>query len=287
MKLRLSVAIPLLFAGIAGAQPSCIPASTREYFQKSASPSKPRRWLGAGDAQGRLLVVAIDDSIWSNLTAFDVETGHVKWTKPLLGQPSEIRVSPDGKRLALAAATTFCRAPKIQLWDAQSGEQLPKLSGWVDQQGYSVAFSADSKLLAGSMNGQVAVWDAASGKSKVEIQPPGFETRQGIERISNLEFDAQGSALSGANPRGAVYTWSVESGKLMKKTEPPKAAQPETPVAKGTTYMWPAEGGYWKLVGTENPPAVADLKLALVDGRTGKTRQTIMVPGRPATESPR
>lgn len=71
------------------------------------------------------------------------------------------------------------------------------------------------------MNGQVLIYDARSGKHRLTITPPGFNTRQGIERIDALAVNA--SSVSGSNPGGTRYTWDVRTGRLLRKTPGPAA----------------------------------------------------------------
>ncbi len=273
------LAILLLAAGWMPAQPSCIPASTQDYFRKNSTPSGARRWLAAGDALGKLVVVAVDDAVWSGLYAFRANTGELLWHKPLLGQPAQIAVSPDGQWLAIAATTTFCKAPKIQLWSAATGEQRPKLTGWVDQQGYSVAFSPDSKLLAGSTNGKVSVWEAASGKVRAEIEPPGFETHEGIERIGHLAFGTKAQELTGISTTGYRYVWNLESGKQVSRVKKPAAESGETSNAGiQANQVWHGEGGDWKATAPTGVPANAPLTVELVNPSGGPAKKLVIPP---------
>jgi WD40 repeat protein len=212
-------------------------------------------------------VVAIDDAIWSTLIEFDARTGARLWTKPLLGKANQISVSADGRWIALALNTAYCGAPKIQLWKADQGTMQPVLPGWVNQQGYSVAFSPDSKLLAGSVNGQVLVWDVESAKTLAQIQPPGFEESAGIQRIHNLKFDSKLPNLTGAN--GMVrYTWNWKTGKVVSSAKDKTEGESGGTSPKMLSAWTTADGGSKQVTGPDGAPASMPMQLVLTGGPT-------------------
>ena len=270
----------LLAVGVAGAQPQCIPPTTVAYYQRTDAAQSMRKWWGSGDSSGDLVVLAIDDAVWSRLYAFRGDNAQLLWQKPLLGEPSQVAVSNDGKWLAIAARTTFCRAAKIQLWNARTGEELPKLSGQVDEQGYSVAFSNDSRLLAGSMNGQIAVWDVPDGKPRAQIEPPGFDTRAGIEKILDLGFDRRLPRVTGRNQEGMQYTWDWHTGELISKQRQHQESASGSGNDKASQFWTAADGGVWKLSGKAASPANQPLTIEFIDFNDGQVKRTFTIPPR-------
>jgi WD40 repeat protein len=257
----------LLLATACHAQSDCIPQSTKDYFRKTPASAATRRWMASGDAGGKFVAVAVDDAIWSTLTEFNAQTGAPLWTKPLLGKTNQISMSADGRWIAVALNTTYCAAPKIQLWNANDATMQPKLPGWVNQQGYSVAFSPDSKLLAGSVNGQLLVWDVESAKALAQIEPPGFQDAKGIQRIRDLHFDSKLPNVTGSN--GTVrYTWNWKTGKLLSSAKQRTEGELSDTSPKMLSTWNTMNGGSMQVTGPDGAPASTPLQLVLTGGKT-------------------
>jgi len=64
----------------------------------------------------------------------------------------------------------------------------------------AIAFSPDGSLLAAVTLEGIFVWETATGKHLYSIEPPGFETRRGIDRIRELVFSPDGTELLSAAP---------------------------------------------------------------------------------------
>src|SRR5262249_55420883 len=110
--------------------------------------------------------------------------------------------APDGKTLAASGGST------IRLWDVDSGKRL-SLPGMHDFQIASIA-SPDGKRLAtsGYSEGQLCVWDAASGKLlHSHIQPKGGRSTC---------FSADGGLVASGGGT-AVTLWEADTGKEWKR----------------------------------------------------------------------
>jgi serine/threonine protein kinase len=91
----------------------------------------------------------------------------------LRGHTAEVNgvaFSPDGKRLASAAATPRSREGEVKVWDAQTGQTLLTFQG----PGWGVVFSPDSKRLAsgvsGGPQGEWKVRDARTGQELLSLR---------------------------------------------------------------------------------------------------------------------
>ena len=107
--------------------------------------------------------------------------------------------SPDGRRLAVALCGEYGYC-KIQIWDAETGGQLPVFGDRQGCSGGALAFSPDGKRLAsGGRGGAVLVFDAETGEKLHER--PGHGRGVGF-----LDFSDDGRfLLSGAG--GALLLW--------------------------------------------------------------------------------
>src|SRR5262249_2802284 len=91
----------------------------------------------------------------SELKAWDAQTGMEVYTLKLEGAGPNVVFSPDGKRLASAAAG----GKTVKGWDAQTGKELCTLP----DAGANLVFSPDGKRLASATPRTVKLWDAQTG----------------------------------------------------------------------------------------------------------------------------
>jgi WD40 repeat protein/serine/threonine protein kinase len=108
-------------------------------------------------------------------------------------------LSPDGKRVATASQNADQKdAAEVQIWDAQTGQQLHTLKGLV---GFTrsgtvrLTFSPDGKWLAGSAVSMAKVWDANTGKELATIKDqtlwwPGVAFSKDGKRLALSGVDA-------------------------------------------------------------------------------------------------
>jgi len=119
--------------------------------------------------------------------------------------------SPDGK---LIASGSF---QEVVIWDAQAGTFKQKLTGFADRV-VALAFSGDGKLLAtgggpASEDGEIMIFDAATGKQVREIKNGHSETVYGVC------FSPDNKMLATCSADKFVKTWEVPSGKFVKAFE--------------------------------------------------------------------
>ena len=127
---------------------------------------------------------------------WDAQTGREVVTyKGNVGAINSVAFSPDGKRLAIAAGTSW-RDGEIKVWDAETGQELHTLPAG----GSSVAFSPDGRRIAGagkrpidvpgpSGSGEVKVWDAETGRELLTLQGH-------TSVVSNVAFSPDGQRLA-------------------------------------------------------------------------------------------
>ncbi len=119
--------------------------------------------------------------------------------------------SPDGKTLASGAFQ------EVVLWDADKGTIRRRLTGFADRV-VALEFSHDGKLLATgggapTTDGEIKIFDAASGKLVVEIKGGHSDTVFGV----NFSPDDKKLATCGADK--FVKTFEIPSGKFLKAFE--------------------------------------------------------------------
>jgi WD40 repeat protein len=79
----------------------------------------------------------------------------------------------------------------------------------------AVVFARDSTRVAAALRSAVRVWEVSSGRNVSDIEPPGFETRQGVEPVEQLAFSPDGKQIVGVSGRRpAVYVWDVQTRRL-------------------------------------------------------------------------
>ena len=122
-----------------------------------------------------------------------------------------VRYSPDGKRLL----TDYQAENVVKVWNAASGKEMLTFTGPADQPIYNIASSPDGKLVAGSSDQSISVWDAQTGKQRAILA--------GHTYYSSIAFSSDGTHLasgsgtptggSGSNDVGKVIIWDLASGK--------------------------------------------------------------------------
>ena len=113
-----------------------------------------------------------------------------------------VAFSPDGKLLATGDVNH-----EIQLWQVADGKPLLTFSmheGWI----WSVAFSPDGRLLAGSANRAVHLWDLQTGRL---VQSFGGYS----DRVFSVAFSPSGHLLATGSEDHGVRVWDLRTGKLL------------------------------------------------------------------------
>ncbi|HXH55192.1 MAG TPA: pentapeptide repeat-containing protein, partial [Gammaproteobacteria bacterium] len=152
---------------------------------------------------GSHLAAGCDYSIW----IWDVEKGQ-KLRELVVGHQGSLRAvafNRDGSQLAAGGEYTF-----IQLWDANSGQELKKL--FVTANVASVAFSPDgSQLVSGGRDFSVSLWDAKSGQELKKLHV------SDMTYVACVTFSPDGSQIVSVGNDKYVRLWDRKNGQELKK----------------------------------------------------------------------
>lgn len=220
------------------------------------------RYVIAADrsADGKSLIVGIADGGYSGVYSYSLPDGTLRWSKPFSNPPGVIALSPDGQAVAVAFGYREGNCPHVELLRSATGEALAKLEDRADlsslkaESAQDVAFSHDGRLLAAALNNNVRVWVVATGKNYASIEPPGFETRKGIDTIQDLVFSPDDQSLAGTGTNHSiVYIWHLPDAKLIHQV----AVSSEPGVLAGVIYN---KDGTSIAVGSTGPTNVYHLE---------------------------
>ena len=130
----------------------------------------------------------------TGVTIRSVDTGEKLMTLRGGGMITRMAFSPDGTRLAGAAgsgASQFEANRTVPVWDVRTGNLLMTLKGHEDEV-TAVAFSPDgSSLATGSIDGELRVWDAATGARQRALDI----SDSALDYPMSLAFSADGRLL--------------------------------------------------------------------------------------------
>ena len=148
---------------------------------------------------GRLVVTASDDR---KAKIVDLSTGRVRVLRGHKRPVVDVEFSPDGRRVLTASEDRTAR-----LWDAQTREELHKLSGHRAEL-TSASFSPDGKLVVTtSRDFDGRTWDVETGEP--------LEVLRGHSALAtDADFSPDSSHIVTAGPRTAGL-WDTETGRLI------------------------------------------------------------------------
>lgn len=145
--------------------------------------------------------------LWDSQTGKELRTleGHERGV-------NSIALSADGRTLVSASSDKT-----IKVWDVTTGKARLSLTGHRDEV-HVVAISPDGKRIAtggGSLDGQIKIWDALSGKELYTFSQKGYPPK-----VNALAFSADGKTLaSGAEDEKVIRLREVETGRELTPLE--------------------------------------------------------------------
>ena len=174
-----------------------------ERAERSSSSALYRAAFGA---DGQTSIVAGGSG---EVKTIDVSTGEEQRTLPIPERASDIAISPDGQVLAVVDEPSGRRedAGKLTFWELATGKLIRTIGGekvprrsW----GPSLAFSADSRVLAVASPRNVRLWDVDTGQLRLELKGSGY----------GVALSPDGKMVASGSRGGKVMLWDVDNGNL-------------------------------------------------------------------------
>jgi WD40 repeat protein/serine/threonine protein kinase len=158
-----------------------------EVLSVAFSPDGQRIVTGGPDARAK---------VWEAASGKELRTLRAR------NEVNSVAFSPDGRRIATGSGYSNYLA--VQVWDAESGEELLAFNGHNDQV-RSVAFSPDGqRLVTGSLDGTAKLWELGS---REKLLTPGGKF------VSSAAFSHDGQRIATGGEDGTVKVWGTASGK--------------------------------------------------------------------------
>ncbi len=179
----------------------------------------------AFSADSQLLACAGDTRL---VTIWNVPRKEVRQTlDDFTDRVTALAFHPDGHRLAVA-----CQDKTLVLWDlkADAGKSLAFQAGICRR----LIFSPDGKLLAGTADEQVLVWNLEQGGKPVELSG-------GDGLVHSIAFDSLANRLIAAGEDGVVRQWNIPS-REKRNDEPDRVIRVGPPHGIVKRVIWSPEG---------------------------------------------
>lgn len=163
-------------------------------------------YRAAFGADGRTSLIAGGGG---GVKTIDVRTGEEKRALPIPKRASDIAISPDGQVLAAIDAPTGRGEAdgKLTFWELATGKVIRTIKGEKVPTQYwrvSLAFSADSQVLAVASPQNVRLWDVDTGQLRLELKDTGY----------GVALSPDGKTVASGSREGKVMLWGVDNGNL-------------------------------------------------------------------------
>jgi WD40 repeat protein len=143
---------------------------------------------------------------------------------PFLHPLADIAISPDGKHVATAVYSDK-KHDRIDLkvWGSQTGQELLALEGLAGQiRNVKVAFSPDSKRLAGTIKSLAKVWDVQTGKEIVSIKDENLAAAAAFSPDGKtLAVGGLGLGERGKKSPAIMTLWDAQTGMEIRSFKAP------------------------------------------------------------------
>ena len=158
-------------------------------------------WTAFDPASARVALLTGPDTIglWNPRTGALLRTlrGHTQ-------QITEVRFSPDGRRILSASADGTAR-----VWDGSTGAPLATMKTASGAPLPAAAWSPDGqRVVAGDTGGAIHVWDAATGAAIRDLAGP-------RQYVRSLVFSPDGAKVAAATWDAKAWLWDAATGALL------------------------------------------------------------------------
>jgi WD40 repeat protein len=136
------------------------------------------------------------------------------------GTISDLVWSPDGSRVATATA-----AGEVGIHDGTTLQFITSFTATRATTGGNqlskVAWNNDAtRIVSGSLNGTVRVWNTTTGVPIFEVQGNDYQGSDVLLKlVNNVYFSSDGSTFSSVSGDGTVRTWNSTTGQLVTTTQ--------------------------------------------------------------------
>jgi RNA polymerase sigma factor (sigma-70 family) len=174
-------------------------------------------------------IVALQRDNADRVECWEASTGQQLWSTSLAKDPQKcLAFSPDGKTVIVAGWGSIQTPPRTDntlfFLDAATGVEQRRLDLGTDTP-YQLAFSPDGARLAvrglsfreKSGASRIRVWEAASGKELVRLEPPTPEGSGRQKHFSAMSFSPDGKSLLTAGGDDGLLVWDLATGKEQRR----------------------------------------------------------------------